>query len=70
MEPMLPKVDGKCDNCGKRLIIREDDTAVIIEARMKEYSEKTAPLLKEFEKTGKLVSFECKRGVKDYYKLK
>ena len=37
---------------------------------MKEYAEKTEPLLKEFEKKGVLMNFEVKKGVKDYPELK
>lgn len=37
---------------------------------MKEYDDKTKPLLDEFEKRGVLINFECKKGVKDYPELK
>ena len=30
MEPMLPKVHGKCDKCNGDLIMREDDQPEII----------------------------------------
>lgn len=46
MDPLLPKKDGICDNCGHELIIREDDTEKVISSRMKEYDAKTRPLLK------------------------
>ena len=37
---------------------------------MKEYEEKTAPILTEFKKTkGLVVDFEAKKGVKDYPRL-
>ena len=26
MDPLLPKKEGVCDNCGHNLVIREDDT--------------------------------------------
>ena len=70
MDPLLPKKEGVCDNCGHNLVIREDDTEKVITARMKEYDAKTRPLLKEFEKLGVLINFECKKGVKDYPELK
>lgn len=34
MDPLLPKVDGKCDACGNELVIRDDDTLKVIKARM------------------------------------
>ena len=70
MDPLLPKKDGVCDNCGHNLVIREDDTEKVISARMKEYDAKTKPLLNEFEKRGALINFETKKGVKDCPELK
>jgi len=66
MDPLLPKKEGVCDNCGHNLVIREDDTEKVISARMKEYEEKTKPLLKEFENRKVLINFETRKGVKDY----
>jgi len=37
---------------------------------MKEYEAKTLPLLKIYEKNGNLLSFEAKKGKKDYPRLK
>ena len=70
MDPLLPKKEGICDNCGNELVIREDDKKEIILDRMKEYANKTQPLLNEFRKMNVLVDFECKKGVKDYPELK
>ena len=70
MDPLLPKQEGICDNCGHKLVIREDDTEKVISARMREYDDKTKLLLNEFEKRGALISFETRKGVKDYPKLK
>ena len=36
---------------------------------MKEYDEKTAPLLKAYQDRGIVVDFEVKKGVKDYPRL-
>ncbi len=66
MDPLLPKKENICDNCGHGLVIREDDTQKVISARMKEYEAKTKPLLVEFEKMGVLINYETKKGVKDY----
>ena len=70
MDPLLPKKEGVCDECGHNLVIREDDTEKVISSRMKEYDAKTKPLLNEFEKMGALINFEAKKGVKDYPELK
>lgn len=34
MDPLLPKKEGVCDNCGHNLVIRDDDTEKVITARM------------------------------------
>ncbi len=70
MDPLLPRKEGICDNCGHELIIREDDTHKVITSRMKEYEAKTKPLLAEFSSRGVLINCEAKRGVKDYPELK
>lgn len=70
MDPLLPKKEGICDNCGNKLVIREDDTEKVISSRMKEYDAKTKPLLEVFEKMGVLINCEAKKGVKDYPELK
>jgi len=69
MEPLLPKKEGHCDKCGGKLVIRADDTEKVIKERMKEYEAKTLPLLEIYQKRGRLINFEAKRGVKDYPRL-
>jgi len=69
MEPLLPKVEGKCDKCGGKLITRADDTNDVISARMKEYEAKTLPLLEIYKTRGELINFEARKGVKDYPRL-
>lgn len=70
MEPLLPKVENKCDKCGDILIKREDDKVDIIKHRLEVYHHDTEPILKEFKKSEiKIINFEPKRGVKDYPNL-
>jgi adenylate kinase len=42
---LRPKVAEVCDNCGGRLVTRADDTAEAIRARLRDYREKTEPIL-------------------------
>lgn len=42
---LRPKVVDVCDNCGGRLVTRADDTPEAIRARLRDYREKTAPIL-------------------------
>lgn len=70
MEPLPPKVEGKCDVCNSALEIRKDDTEEVISFRFKEYESKTVPLLDRYKKKGVLVDFEVRTGKKDYPRLK
>jgi adenylate kinase len=47
-----PKSEGVCDICGSRLEIREDDKPEVIRNRLKQYHEKTEPLISYFEDRG------------------
>ena len=51
-------------------LYRADDTVEVISNRMKEYDEKTAPILDEYKKRNVVLDFEAKKGVKDYPRLK
>jgi adenylate kinase len=42
---LRPKVPDVCDNCGGRLLTRPDDTPEAIRARLRDYRDKTAPVL-------------------------
>jgi adenylate kinase len=45
-----PEVEGRCDICGTELITREDDTPEALAARLREYHEKTRPVLELFRR--------------------
>ncbi|MFI7599817.1 adenylate kinase family protein [Actinoplanes sp. NPDC049681] len=45
-----PKVEGRCDICGTELIVREDDTPEALAARLRDYHEKTRPVLELFRR--------------------
>jgi adenylate kinase len=47
-----PKKSGICDGCGGALIQRDDDKEETIKNRLREYQEKTKPLLNYYEKSG------------------
>jgi len=42
---LRPKVPEVCDNCGGRLVARADDTPEAIRARLRDYRDKTEPIL-------------------------
>ena len=42
---LRPNVPEVCDNCGGRLVPRADDTPEAIRKRLRDYRDKTAPIL-------------------------
>ena len=54
---MPPKVEGICDKCGGKLIVREDETEAVVRNRLKVYDQNTAPLIAYYQKRGQLHSF-------------
>lgn len=47
-----PAVEGKCDKCGGALTQRKDDTAEVVQKRLTEYHEKTAPVVGFYQGRG------------------
>jgi adenylate kinase len=45
-----PEVEGKCDVCGGELVTREDDTEEALEARLRDYHQKTDPVIELFRR--------------------
>jgi adenylate kinase len=45
-----PKVEDRCDVCGGALVSREDDTEEALSARLRDYHEKTNPVLDLFRR--------------------
>ena len=57
-EAVPPKVEGICDNCGGKLIQREDDTPETVKARLAVYHKETEPLVDFYNQRGLLKSVE------------
>jgi adenylate kinase len=45
-----PEQEGRCDICGHELVTRADDTPEALEARLRDYHEKTRPVLELFQR--------------------
>jgi adenylate kinase len=54
-----PTVEGKCDACGGTLITREDDTEEALAVRLRDYHEKTDPVLALFRRKEYVVVIEA-----------
>lgn len=63
------KIDGICDKCGAKTVIRKDDQPETVLERLAVYHEKTAPLKDYYANQGKLVTVEGQEEVADTYKL-
>ncbi|SCG66806.1 adenylate kinase [Micromonospora humi] len=60
-----PSREDVCDRCGAELFQRDDDKPETIAARLREYSEKTAPLVDYYGAQGKLVGIDAAGPVED-----
>jgi len=49
-----PKHEGRCDVCGSRLIVRDDDKPEVIRNRLEQYHSKTEPLVGYYDDQGLL----------------
>lgn len=63
------KVEGVCNTCGGKLVIRKDDQPETVLERLKAYHELTAPLKEFYASRGKLVTVEGQEEVADTSKL-
>nr|MDT0661051.1 adenylate kinase [Micromonospora sp. DSM 115978] len=60
-----PSTEGVCDRCGADLFQRDDDKAETIAERLREYADKTAPLVDYYGAQGKLVGIDATGPVED-----
>ena len=56
------KVEGVCDTCGEKLVLRDDDQPETVQKRLNVYHEQTQPLIDYYTKEGILKSVD---GTKD-----
>ncbi len=62
-----PKVEGRCDRCGGRLIQRADDNEETISRRLEVYRSQTMPLIDYYDRQGKLRSVAADGGIEEIY---
>jgi adenylate kinase len=55
-----PRVSGKCDACGGELVRREDDTEEALAVRLREYHEKTNPVLDIFRRKEYVITVDSR----------
>lgn len=58
-----PKVDGNCNNCGGRLVQRDDDKEETIKERIKVFNEETLPLVNYYKKKSILTTIDSNKDL-------
>jgi adenylate kinase len=71
-----PREEGRCDVCGGKLVQREDDTEAALAVRLREYHDKTNPVLDIFRRKEYVVTIdarpdktEVQQSIRDALKL-
>jgi adenylate kinase len=55
-----PRVPGQCDACGAQLTRREDDTEEALSVRLRDYHEKTSPVLALFRRKEYVITVDAR----------
>lgn len=64
-----PAIDGICNSCGGKLVIRKDDEPETVKNRLNVYHEQTEPLKDYYKAGGKLLTVEGQDEVTDTTRL-
>ncbi|MEE1007231.1 MAG: adenylate kinase [Acutalibacteraceae bacterium] len=64
-----PEVEGVCNLCGGKLVIRKDDEPETVKNRLNVYHEQTEPLKDFYNSCGKLITVEGQDKVEDTTRL-
>lgn len=62
-----PKKEGICDVCGEELVIREDDKAETVKARLEAYHKQTQPLIEYYSSKGILKEVDGTKDMNDVF---
>ena len=62
-----PKVEGVCDTCGEKLILRDDDKPETVKNRLSVYHEQTQPLIDYYSKKGVLAEVDGTQSMDDVF---
>jgi adenylate kinase len=56
-----PKRDGVCDECGAALVQRDDDREHVVAQRLRQYEERTLPLIEHYRTRARMVHVDGNR---------
>lgn len=69
IEAAMPKVSGKCDDCGSDLVKRSDDNSETFGKRYDVYMDNTAPLINYYSEKGILYKVDSGMGKDEIFKV-
>ena len=61
------KVEGICDRCGEKLVLRDDDKPETVKNRLNVYHNQTQPLIEYYTKHGKLAEVDGTQSMEDVF---
>ena len=61
------KVEGVCDRCGEKLVLRDDDKPETVKKRLDVYHAQTQPLIEYYTKQGKLAEVDGTQSMEDVF---
>ncbi len=67
VDTLKPKVEGICDYCDTKLVLRDDDKPETVKIRLEVYHEQTQPLLDYYKEKGILHSVDGTGAIDDIY---
>ena len=69
VEANPPRVEGICDICGDKLVVRSDDQPEVVKRRHETHRAQTEPLIGYYEAQGKLKTIDGTQGIVETEKL-
>ena len=61
------KVEGICDRCGEKLVLRDDDKPETVKNRLNVYHNQTQPLIESYTRQGKLAEVDGTQSMEDVF---
>ena len=61
------RVEGICDRCGEKLVLRDDDKPETVKHRLNVYHNQTQPLIEYYTRQGKLAEVDGTQSMEDVF---
>lgn len=63
----VPKQEGICDKCSSPLAQRKDDNEETLVSRIREYQDKTSPLIQYYKERNKLIEIDASKPINEVF---